>query len=106
MAEGEQDNSRVKKVSPMRNLRESSITHTEGRSILVLPLFYGDRQRRILLEENPNDASLLYYDEQFGGILKDVMFESGDFKQHLAQVNTHYDEVEKMLNNRYLVDTQ
>lgn len=69
--------------------------------ILVMPLLYGDRQRRILLEENPNDASLLYYDEQFGNILKDIIFGSGDFKQHLRQVNTHYDEVEKCL----IIDT-
>ncbi len=74
--------------------------------ILVMPLLYGDRQKRILLEENPNDASLLYYDEQFGNILKDIMFGAGDFKQHLTQVNTHYDEVEKMLNNRFHVDAQ
>lgn len=74
--------------------------------LLVMPLLYGDRQRRIVLEENPNDASLIYYDEQFGNILKDIMFGAGDFKQHLTQVNTHYDEVEKMLNNRYRVDAQ
>lgn len=74
--------------------------------ILVMPLLYGDRQRRILLEENPNDVSLLYYDEQFGNILKDVMFGAGDFKQHITKVNTHYDEVEKMLNNRFRVDAQ
>lgn len=74
--------------------------------ILVMPLLYGDRQRKILLEENPDDASLLYYDEQFGNILKDIMFGAGDFKQHLTQVNTHYDEVEKMLNNRFRVDAQ
>lgn len=74
--------------------------------ILVMPLLYGDRQRRILLEENPNDASLLYYDEQFGNILKNIIFGAGDFKQHLTQVNTHYDEVERMLNNRYHFDAQ
>lgn len=74
--------------------------------ILVMPLLYGDRQKRILLEENPNDTSLLYFDEQFGNILKDMIFEAGDFKQHLTQVNIHYDEVEKMLNNRFRVDAQ
>lgn len=74
--------------------------------ILVMPLLYGDRQRNILLEENPNDTSLLYYDEEFGKILKDVVFGAGDFRQHLTQVNTHYDEVEKMLNDRYHKDAQ
>lgn len=74
--------------------------------MLVMPLLYGERQRRILLEENPNDASLMYYDEQFGNILKDIMFGAGDFKKHLTQVNAHYDEVEKILNDRYRVDAQ
>lgn len=74
--------------------------------ILVVPLLYGDRQRQILLEENPNDSSLLYFDEQFGKILKDIMFGTGDFNQHLTQVNTHYDEVEKMLDNRFHVGAQ
>lgn len=138
MAEDGQENSQTPIT---QSVKESTITHTEGRPILVLnpghgnepyilataigrevskkfasagmeqpilvmPLLYGDRQRRILLEENPNDASLLYYDEQFGNILKNVMFGAGDFKQHLAQVNTHYDEVEKMLNDRFRIDAQ
>src|SRR5579872_6580556 len=72
--------------------------------ILVMPLLYGDRQIDILLEENPNDADLLYYDEEFGKILKNIMFGSGDFKQHVAQVNSHYDEVERMINQRYRQD--
>lgn len=74
--------------------------------ILVMPLLYDDRQRSILLEENPNDASLLYYDEEFGKILKNIVFGAGDFKQHLNQVNTHYDEVEKMLKDRFDKDAQ
>jgi len=80
----------------------------EKQPILVMPLLYGDRQRKILLEENPNpqDAQLLHLDEQMGEILKGVMFGSGDFQQHLTHVNTHYDEVEKMLSERYRLDGQ
>lgn len=69
--------------------------------LLVTPLLYGDRQKRILLEENPNDADLIHYDEQAGEILQQIMFGAGDFKTHLTQVNTHYDEVDRMLNQRY-----
>lgn len=74
--------------------------------ILVTPLLYGERQKRILLEENPNDASLIHYDEEFGSILKQIMFGSGDFSHHLNQVNTHYDDVERMLNNRFHIDAE
>ncbi|HVT01299.1 MAG TPA: hypothetical protein VHE53_03660 [Patescibacteria group bacterium] len=74
--------------------------------ILVMPLLYGDRQKRIILEENPNDASMIYFDEKFGDILKDIMFGSGDFGQHVAQVNAHYDEVDKMLNNRFNINSE
>jgi hypothetical protein len=74
--------------------------------ILVTPLLYGDRQKRILLEENPNDAELIHYDERCGEIIGNIMFGAGDFKTHLAQVNTHYDEVEKMLNNRFRADAE
>ncbi len=69
--------------------------------ILVLPLLYGDRQINILLEENPNDAQLIHYDEEYGKILHNIVFNAGNFSDHLAQVNQHYDEVDKLLNNRY-----
>ncbi len=72
--------------------------------ILVLPLLYGERQNNILLEENPNDAGLIYYDEQYGEILQSIKFGSGNFSDHLNRVNRHYDEVDNLLNSRYRVD--
>lgn len=73
--------------------------------ILVQPLLYGDRQKRILLEENPGDESLIYYDEEYGKILKNIIFGSGDFSTHLRQVNKHYDEVDAMVQQRFGIDS-
>ncbi len=73
--------------------------------ILVQPLLYGERQIRILLEENPNDASQIYYDEEYGKLLQRIIFGSGDFPTHLKQVKNHYDEVDKMLQQRFGVES-
>jgi hypothetical protein len=72
---------------------------------IIVPLMYGDRQKRILLEENPQDPNLIYFDEEYGEILKQIMFGDGDFSQHLRQVNDHYDGVQKALNNRFTNDS-
>ncbi len=47
--------------------------------ILVQPLLYGERQKRILLEENPGDESLIHYDEEYGRILQNIIFGSRRF---------------------------
>lgn len=75
-----------------------------GRAKIVVPLLYGDRQKRILMEENPDAVGLIHYDEEFGEILRDVTFQNGDFSEHLRQINQHYDEVQRMLKQRFSVD--
>ena len=77
-----------------------------GRAKIVVPLLYGDRQKRILMEENPDAAGLIHYDEAFGEILRDVTFQNGDFSQHLRQINEHYDDVQSMLKQRFSIDAQ
>lgn len=77
-----------------------------GKAKIVVPLMYGDRQKRILLEENPDAADLIVYDEAFGDILKEVTFGNGDFVSHLSQINTHYDRVEQLLKQRFSIDAQ
>jgi hypothetical protein len=72
-----------------------------GQAKIVVPLMYGERQKRILMEENPDDAGLIYYDEAFGGILRDITFQNGDYSDHLRQIQMHYDEVEAMLKQRF-----
>lgn len=89
-----------------REVSKKFVSAGREQPILVMPLLYGDRQRSILLEENPNDVSLLYYDTELGNILKDIVFSAGDFRQHLTQVNNHYDEVENMLKDRFNKDAQ
>jgi hypothetical protein len=71
------------------------------RARIVVPLLYGDRQRNILLEENPENAELIYFDEEFGKILEDITFRSGNFSEHLRQVNSHYDKIEQLLKARF-----
>ena len=75
-----------------------------GRAKIVVPLLYGDRQRRILMEENPDATGLIHYDEEFGEILRDVTFQNGDFSQHLRQINEHYEDVQRMLKQRFSFD--
>ena len=77
-----------------------------GRAKIVVPLLYGDRQKRILMEENPDATGLIHYDEEFGDILRDVTFQNGDFSQHLTQIITHYDDVQRMLKQRFSIDAQ
>ncbi len=87
-------------VEVVRKYREAGLELP----IIITPLLYGDRQINILLEENPEQASLLHYDIEFGNILKQIMFHAGDFKQHLKEVNAHYDEVDQLINSRYRRD--
>ncbi len=77
-----------------------------GRAKIVVPLLYGDRQKRILMEENPDATGLIHYDEEFGEILRDVTFQNGNFSQHLTQINKHYDEVQRMLKQRFSIDAE
>ncbi len=75
-----------------------------GRAKIVVPLMYGERQKRILIEENPDSANLIHFDEEFGRILRDITFQNGDFSSHLQQINHHYDDVESMLKGRFSFD--
>lgn len=71
--------------------------------ILVMPDLYGSRQRRILLEENPEYAKALHLDDKAGGIAKRMLF-AGDFPSHVRDVNTRYGEVNRDLNAHYAKD--
>lgn len=77
-----------------------------GRAKIVVPLIYGDRQKRILLEESGEDAGLIHFDESFGKILKDITFGNGDFHNHLTQIEAHYDEVHDLLRQRFSADSE
>lgn len=77
-----------------------------GQAKIVVPLMYGDRQRQILMEENVDDAGLIHYDEEFGNILRNILFQNGNYSDHLRQIESHYDDVESMLRQRFSVDTQ
>ena len=72
-----------------------------GQAKIVVPLMYGERQKRILIEENPDHAGIIHYDEEFGSLLRDITFQNGDFSDHLRQIQTHYDDVEALLRNRF-----
>ena len=76
-----------------------------GRARVVVPLMYGDRQKRILLEESGEDAQLIGLDERFGQILKDITFGNGDFHSHLAQIEAHYDNTHNLLQQRFSADS-
>ncbi len=77
-----------------------------GRARIVVPLMYGERQKRILLEESGEDAGLVHFDETFGQILKDITFGNGDFHNHLTQIEAHYDQVHDLLRQRFSADSQ
>lgn len=71
--------------------------------LLVMPLLYGDRQRRIVSEENPDDSSI-YFDPKFGELLREIMFDSGDYGSHIAKIDGNCDEAETQINQRYAND--
>ncbi len=71
---------------------------------IVVPLMYGERQRRILLEEHKDDPNLIYFDEEYGKILSNILFSSGNYADHLKQLTKHYDEVDRLLKQRFAVD--
>lgn len=68
---------------------------------IVVPLMYGQRQKEILLEQNMDHPELIYFDEEYGKILKNIMFSNGNFQDHLNQLDLHYDEIDKLLKQRF-----
>ncbi len=72
-----------------------------GKAKIVVPLLYGERQRNIMLEENPDSSEDIYLDEQFGQILQRLLFRSGNYYEHLRDLKNYYGEVDLLLNQRF-----
>lgn len=53
---------------------------------LVLPGIYGDRMKRILLEEFPDHADEIYISEELGNILKQTEFSKAGYQAHLRSL--------------------
>ncbi len=68
---------------------------------IIVPLLYGDRQKRILLEVLGEDAELVHMDEQFGELLKPIVFGSNNFSGYIQQLTEHYDDVQKLIDERF-----
>ncbi len=72
---------------------------------IVISHLYGDNQKRILLEENEDDPSMLFLDQEFGNIMRGITYEDGDFGGNLKKIIAHYDEVEALLDQRFSRDS-
>jgi len=84
-------------VSVSKKLRDQGFEQPR----IVVPLLYGDRQRQILLEVLGEDAELVHMDEQFGEMLRPIVFGSSDFSGHLQQLTAHYDGVQRLIDERF-----
>ncbi|MDE1861068.1 MAG: hypothetical protein KGH72_05140 [Candidatus Micrarchaeota archaeon] len=81
-------------------LAEKGIGHVR----ILVPLMYGERQLKILSEEQHEDPFAIYLDEGFGKMLREVVFENGDFAQHLSRLNSRFDAVSGLVSNRFAID--
>ena len=63
--------------------------HKRGKEELsiIVPWVYGEKQKRIMLEEFGTDAGKIFLDEKLGGILKTVFYEKEKFEDALARWN-------------------
>jgi len=67
---------------------------------ILMPLLMGDTQQTILREINEQNPELVLYDEQMGNMIHDIYFKNGTFSDHLKQVITHYEDVQRMVDQR------
>lgn len=60
---------------------------------IIMPLFYGDRQKGILAEQHLRTPIL--FDEKLGSLYKKILFSKGRYAEHLDDMNAHRSEVEE-----------
>ena len=74
---------------------------------IIIPLVYGDRQKRILKEETPSEHQhRLHFDEIAGGVLKELMFSGNDYfsflKSLIEKVPRAKDRLQEHFSNQDL----
>lgn len=87
-------------VAVAQEVNKIRAEHGLQKARIVVPVVNG-REAKILLEENPTDADLIELDNQYASILEKVIESQGNFSEHLAELRTHYDDVEALIKQRF-----
>ncbi|SRR6266404_5866934 len=94
----------VKVAQEANNIRQE---HGLPKARIVVPVGEGkeyDTRKRILLEEFPSDRELIHLDTEYGRILQQIIGSQGNFAEHLSVLKAHYDETERLINQRFSHD--
>ena len=70
---------------------------------IVVPLVYGDRQKKIIKEEH-GESDLILFDEFYGKILYELFFKTGNYQENLEFLLKNQPSLEERLRN-YLSGT-
>jgi hypothetical protein len=83
-------------ATEVNNIRQR---HGLERAKIVVPIV-SPRERKILLEEFPDNADI-EIDEEYGKIIKDITTSQGNFPAHLEKLANHYESTQRELDKRF-----